>query len=176
VLLLLLYVALWDILRQQNEAIATLGLVLQVVGTATYFSSAVAFDMLSLSNQNAIATTENERSVLLAAGTAVLANWQGTAFSISYVLTGAATLTISLIMLETRHIFGRAAAYSGIAAGALSLIPSTAGQLGLVLSLLSLPALAVWLVLVAKTVLKIGAAGQKREGVEKAGSSSSHAA
>jgi hypothetical protein len=154
VLLLLLYVALWAVLRQWNGAFATLALVLQIVGTATYFSSAVAFEMLSLSNEYAAATTGDEKSIILAAGHAILANWQGTAFSISYVLAGAATLTISLVIPKTRYLFGRGAAYSGIIAGTFSLVPSTARLLGVVLSLLSLAPLAVWLVLVSRRLLK----------------------
>lgn len=142
VLLLLLYVALWAILRQWNGAFAILALVLQVVGTATYFSTAVAFGMFALSNQYS------------AAGNAVLVNWQETAFSVSYLLTGAATLTVSLVMLKSKHIFGKAAAYASIVAGTFSFVPSTAGQLGLVLSILSLPPLAVWLVLVFRRLLK----------------------
>jgi len=154
VLLVLVFLALWGILRRSNEALSTLALIFQIVGTAAYFSSATAFEMLSLSSQYATVTTDSERSILLSAGQAMLASWQGTAFNISYVIGAIAALIISLLILKNRQLFGRFAAYTGIAAGVLGLVPSTAGQVGLVFSLLSLPPLAIWLVLVGKGLLK----------------------
>lgn len=154
VLLVLVFLALWGVLRRSNEALATLSLIFQIVGTATYFSSATAFEMLSLSSQYATVTTDVERSTLLSAGQAMLASWQGTAFNVSYVIGAIAALIISLVMLKNRQLFGRFAAYAGIAAGVLGLVPSTAGQVGLILSLISLPPLAIWLVLVGKALLK----------------------
>jgi Domain of unknown function (DUF4386) len=150
VLLVLVFLALWDVLRRGNEALATVALIFQIVGTASYFSSATAFEMLSLSSQYATVTTDIDRSILLSAGQAILASWQGTAFNISYILGAIAALIISLVMLKNRQLFGRFAAYTGIAAGALGLVPSTAGQVGLVLSLVSLPPLAIWLLLVER--------------------------
>jgi hypothetical protein len=153
-LLVLVFLALWGVLRQRNEALVSLALIFQIVGTAAYFSSATAFEMLSLSSQYATVTTDSERSILLSAGQAMLASWQGTAFNISYVIGAIAALIISLVMLKNRQLFGRFAAYTGIAAGVLGLVPSTAGQVGLVFSLISLPPLAIWLVLLGKALLK----------------------
>jgi hypothetical protein len=154
VLLVLVFLALWGVLRQRNEALVSLALIFQIVGTAAYFSSATAFEMLSLSSQYATVTTDSERSILLSAGQAMLASWQGTAFNISYVIGAIAAFIISLVMLKNRQLFGRFAAYTGIAAGVLGLVPSIAGQIGLVFSLISLPPLAIWLVLVGKALLK----------------------
>jgi hypothetical protein len=43
--------------------------------------------MLSLSEEYAAATTDAERDLYLAAGQAMLATFEGTAFQVSYVLT-----------------------------------------------------------------------------------------
>ena len=160
VLLVVIFLALWSTLRKTSESFVTFALILQIVSAATYFSSATAFEMLSLSNQYSAATTDNQRTILLASGHAMLANWQGTAFNISYVLSGAALLTVSLVMKRSRPLYSRTVAFAGIGAGILSLVPSTAGQIGLVFSLISLPPLALWLVLVAKALLKYSRVSQ----------------
>jgi hypothetical protein len=154
VLLVLVFLALWGVLRRGNEPLVTVALIFQIVGTAAYFSSATAFEMLSLSSQYATVTTDSERSILLSAGQAMLASWQGTAFNVSYVIGAIAALIMSLVMLKNRQLFGRFAAHTGIVAGVLGLVPSTAGQVGLVFSLISLPPLTIWLVLVGKGLLK----------------------
>jgi hypothetical protein len=154
VLLVLVFLALWGVLRRGNEPLVTVALIFQIVGTAAYFSSATAFEMLSLSSQYATVTTDSERSILLSAGQAMLASWQGTAFNVSYVIGAIAALIMSLVMLKNRQLFGRFAAHTGIVAGVLGLVPSTDGQVGLVFSLISLPPLTIWLVLVGKGLLK----------------------
>jgi len=153
-LLVLVFLALWGVLRRGNEPLVTVALIFQIVGTSAYFSSATAFEMLSLSSQYATVTTDSERSILLSAGQAMLASWQGTAFNVSYVIGAIAALIMSLVMLKNRQLFGRFAAHTGIVAGVLGLVPSTAGQVGLVFSLISLPPLTIWLVLVGKGLLK----------------------
>jgi hypothetical protein len=154
VLLVLVFLALWGVLRRGNEPLVTVALIFQIVVTSAYFSSATAFEMLSLSSQYATVTTDSERSILLSAGQAMLASWQGTAFNVSYVIGAIAALIMSLVMLKNRQLFGRFAAHTGIVAGVLGLVPSTAGQVGLVFSLISLPPLTIWLVLVGKGLLK----------------------
>jgi hypothetical protein len=132
-----------------------IALILQLVATATYFASAVAFEMLSLSNQYATATTGVERSTFLAAGEAMLVTWQGTAFDISYVLSAVAILIVSAVMLRG-HLFSKTTGYAGFSAGILALVPPTAGTIGVVFSLLSLVPLVVWLALIALRLLRSG--------------------
>ena len=103
-LLIGVFSALWASLRRANESLMAIALILQLVATATYLASTVAFEMLTLSNQYATATTEVERSIFLAAGQAMLATWQGTAFDVSYVLSGLAILIVSAVMLRSHHL------------------------------------------------------------------------
>ncbi len=154
VLLAALFVALWAALRGVSPSYTALAVVLQLLATATYFASTVAFEMLSLSNQFADAATDAERSETLAAGRMLLATWQGTAFDVAYILSAAAMLTLSALMLRGT-VFGRRIAALGLAAGALMIVPPTAGTFGIVLSFLSLLPLVVWLVLVARTLLRL---------------------
>jgi hypothetical protein len=154
-LLMGVFSALWACLRRANESLLAIALILQLVATATYLASTVAFEMLTLSNQYATATTYAERSIFLAAGQAMLTTWQGTAFDVSYVLSGLALLIVSAVMLRSR-VFSRAAAYVGLSAGVLALVPPTAGIIGIVFSLVSLVPMVIWLALIARRLLRSG--------------------
>jgi len=154
-LLIGVFSALWASLRRANESLMAIAFILQIVATASYLASTVAFEMLSLSNQYATATTDAERSLFLAAGQAMLVTWQGTAFDISYVLSALAVLIVSAVMLRS-HLFNKVTGYTGLSAGVLMLVPPTAGMIGVVFSLLSLGPLAVWLTLIARRLLRSG--------------------
>jgi hypothetical protein len=155
-LLIGIFSALWASLRRANESLIAIALILQLVGTATYLASTVAFEMLTLSNQYATATTEAERSIFLAAGQAMLATWQGTAFDVSYVLSALAILTVSAVMLRSHHLFSKTTGYAGLSAGVLALVPPTAGTVGLILSIVSLVPMVIWLALIAQRLLRSG--------------------
>ena len=155
-LLIGVFSALWASLRRANESLMAIALILQLVATATYLASTVAFEMLTLSNQYATATTEVERSIFLAAGQAMLATWQGTAFDVSYILSALAILTVSAVMLRSHHLFSKTTGYAGLSAGVLALVPPTAGTIGVVLSLVSLVPMVIWLVLIARRLLRSG--------------------
>src|SRR5215213_3505880 len=156
-LLVGVFSALWASLRRANESLMAIALILQLVSTATYFASTVAFEMLSLSNQYGTASTEVERSTFLAAGQAMLATWQGTAFDVSYVLSALAILILSAVMLRGHHyLFSKTTGYAGLSAGVLALVPPTAGVIGIVFSIVSLVPMVVWLALVARRLLRSG--------------------
>jgi hypothetical protein len=67
VLMLIIILSLWSILRRINESLMAIALLLQILSVAIYFSSTVAFEMLSLSNQYSSATSDQERFASLAA-------------------------------------------------------------------------------------------------------------
>ena len=153
-LLIGVFSALWVSLRRANESLMAIALILQLVATATYLASTVAFEMLTLSNQYAAATTEVERSIFLAAGQAMLATWQGTAFDVSYVLSAIAILIVSAVMLRSHHLFSKTTGYAGLSAGVLALVPPTAGTIGVIFSLVSLVPMVIWLALIARRLLR----------------------
>ena len=152
-LLIGLFSALWASLRRANESLMAIALILQLIATAAYLASTAAFEMLSLSNQYASATTDVERSLFLAAGQAMLVTWQGTAFDVSYILSALATLIVSAVMLRS-HLFSKITGYAGVSAGVLMLVPPTAGTIGVIFSLLSLVPLGAWLALIARRLLR----------------------
>jgi hypothetical protein len=113
--------------------------------------------MLSLSNQFATATTETQRTALLSAGQVMLETYKGTSFDIYYVLNTIVLFIVSPIMLRSK-LFSRPTAYLGFLAGILMIVPSSAGTLGLYFSLASLIPWAIWLILIARRLLKLGRA------------------
>jgi hypothetical protein len=115
----------------------TIALTFGLVGIAAYFASSTAFNMLSLSDQYAAATTDAQRSMFLAAGQAMVAIWTGTAFDVGYVIEGVSLLIIAVVMLRST-VFSKVTASVGILLGVMSLILPTAGMIGLLFSLGSL--------------------------------------
>jgi len=111
-MLVALCVALWRTGRSASAIATACGL----VGIAVSFASNAAFAMLSLSDQYAAAASEAERSMLLAAGQALLAAGEGGGFYLSILLLAVAGLIFSALMLRS-GAFGRAAAWVGLQIG-----------------------------------------------------------
>ena len=162
VLLVPLLLALAVALRRVSPAPVALALALGLVAIATYFASNPAFEMLTLSARYAAATADAQRERLLAAGEAMLATYTGTAFVVYYVLNGAALLLLAAVMRRSAD-FGQATAYAGVLSGALMLVPSTAGTIGLICSLASLLPWAVFSVLAARSLLVLGRPGPRAQ-------------
>jgi hypothetical protein len=153
VLLILIYLAVYFVLRRAGESSMLIALVFGIVGIAAYFASNTAFEMLSLSNQYAAATTEAQRATLLTVGQVMLETYKGTAFDIYYVLNTIVLFIFSPVMLRSK-LFSNATAYLGFLAGILMVVPSSAGTLGLYFSLASLVPWAIWLILVGQRLLQ----------------------
>ena len=154
VLVALVLLGLYVALRRADESLMAIAFTLGLLGIAAYFASATAFNMLSLSNQYAAATTDSERSMFLAAGYATAAIWQGAAYDAGYVLEGIALLITSVVMLRST-VFGKRTAYVGILLGVMSLVPATAGTVGLVFAFGSLAPLEVWDILIARRLFRL---------------------
>ena len=137
VLIAVIYLAFYHSLKETDKGLLQVAVVLGLVGIAAYISSNRTFELLALSRKYGAAATEGERLVLLGAGQAMLAGWQGTAFDAYYVLNGVCLLVVAFLMRRGGP-YGKTTAAFGLAAGVLMTIPSTAGTLGLVFSLLSL--------------------------------------
>jgi len=149
------FLALWAALRRASQSVMAIALTTELVGVTTYFASTAAFEMLSLSNLYAAATTDADRSIFLAAGQTMLATWQGTAFNVSYILGAIALLIVSVVMLRS-HVFNKTTAYVGILASIMMFVPPTAGTVGLYLSLISLIPTIIWLILISRRLFRLG--------------------
>jgi len=154
-LILLVYLALYFALKQADETLMAIGFMIGIVGVTVLYSSNVSFEMLALSNQYAAAASEATKTMLLTSGHTLMTIYTGTAFDIYYILNGIALLIIAIVMLKSK-VFGKAAAYWGLFAAILMLIPSTAGMIGLAFSLASLIPWIVFSILIARKLLQLG--------------------
>ena len=109
------YVALYGAHQQEYRAYAALALIVWLVGATIYISNNAALPMSVLSSKYASATTDSQRTLLAAAGEAMIA--RGADFTpgsfMGFFLTDIAAIGFSFIMLRSR-VFGRAIAYLGI--------------------------------------------------------------
>ena len=120
---------------------------------AAYLASNPAAEMLVLARRYASAEPA-ARTVLEAAGEALLAQWKGTAFLAYYVL-GAAVLLVLAWLLRRSPLFSRATSRWALAAGILMLVPSPFGVAGMAFSLASLVPWTVLCVLAGRRLLRL---------------------
>jgi len=148
-------------LRRTNEYFTAITLTLGIIGIAAYFSSNTAFEMLYLSNQYAVAITEAQRSMLLAAGQAMLAIYGGTSFQLCYVLQAVYGIIILAVMLQSK-IFSKVTAYVGILAGMIAFglfVP----KIGIFISIFSILFYETWYILIAQRLFQLGQSISKEE-------------
>jgi hypothetical protein len=156
VLLVPILLAFYVALRQTSESVMVLATTLWLVGLTLFIASNPAFEMLSLSEGYAAATTDAQRSTFLAAGQAMLAGYieQGTAFNVGYVLSSVAGVMIAFAMLRS-GVFGKATAHVGIAGNVLGMglyVPT----IGVFLAVLSVVVLWGWYILIARRFFQLG--------------------
>ncbi len=157
-----IFLSLYVALRRASESFMAIATALYFVAVAVSFAARPAFDMLYLSDQYAAATTDAQRSMLLTAGEAMLATFNGTAFHLHYIFGAIALLTVSFVMLRS-NVFSKATAYVGIITNVLAFglyMPT----IGTVLSIISVfPFLVIWYILIARRLLQLGRGVSKDE-------------
>jgi len=168
----LMFLALYAVLRRANKSYMAIATTLGFVGIAVYFASNTAFSMLSLSDQYAAATTDAQRTMLVAAGQAMLAinrfsnpgAHPGAGGYVSLLLIAVAGMITSVVMLRSA-VFNRATAYVGILASAFDLayciayvfVPAVDSDL---LAVCFIPAagllLMIWHILIGRRLYQLG--------------------
>ena len=163
-----LFVALYGAHQQECRAYAALALIVWLVGATVYISNNAAIPMSVLSSKYASATTDTQRTLLAAAGEAMIA--RGADFTpgsfIGFILTEIAAIGFSLIMLRS-SAFGRAIAYLGIVGFVLlsiftvcsTFFPALFG-VGMVVAMIGGLSGMAWYILVALRLLRM--ASQQR--------------
>jgi hypothetical protein len=154
VLLVVIALALYVALREVSPSTTLIATGLWLLAIAMFITANPAIGLLSLSDQFAAATTEAQRSAALAAGQALLAGWDGTAFQVSYVVGQLAGIVVGVVMLRS-SLFGRAVPLVLIVGNVLGFgyyLP----RVGLVVSAFSGVVLWVWYLLVARVLYRLG--------------------
>jgi hypothetical protein len=147
------YLAFYVALRRASESVMLVATAFGLIAVTALFAARPAFEMLALSSQYAVATTEAQRTVLLAAGEAMLAIFHGTAFQLHYVLGSISLLMTAAVMLRS-DVFSKVTAYVGIVASVTGLglyMP----KIGVAISILSVVGLWVWYILVARRFFQL---------------------
>ena len=155
IIVAIMYLAFYFSLKQKNESFMIIALVLGLLGISAYLSSNKAFEMLSISNLYYNAVSETAKTVFLSAGQTMLLSWKGTAFDIYYVLNGITLIIISCVMFKS-SIYGNKTATIGLSSGLFMMIPSTAGTVGLIFSLVSLIPWIFFSIIVSRKFLQLG--------------------
>jgi hypothetical protein len=150
--------AIYSALRRGNEAYAALSTILFFVGMAIYLAENRAFSMLSLSRQYAVATIDAQRSSLIAAAQAMLAEGHNRA---GLLLIEFACLVVSIVMLRG-NTFSKATAYAGILGNALLIVveiiltsTSRLPDAGMILAGAGGFSIMTWYLLVGRSLLQL---------------------
>ncbi len=164
ILFLPLFLAIYIVIRMKSQSSMLIALILAIIGISVFLSTNNSFSLLSLSDQYWAATTEAQKSVLLAAGQTIIANTGQRAvggFNMGFFLVSIAGIIMSFTMLKS-SVFNKMTAYIGIIAFGISLvdylriifIPS-ATILLLIIAVVSGILLLMWLILVGRRLLKL---------------------
>lgn len=154
VLLVPIFLALYVLLRGEGESLTLIAVALGFLGIVFFIASNPAFEMLSLSEQHAAATTDAQRAIFLAAGEAMVAAWQGSAFQVAYLLGSVAGIAVGVLMLRSA-VFSNLAGWMAILGNAVGLglyVP----VVGVYISVFSVLFLEVWYILIAQRLLQLG--------------------
>lgn len=158
--------ALYWVHRKNNPSLAALALILSMIGIAVFYATNRAFPMLDLSAQYTAATSASERTMLEAAGQAMLAVGQshtpGT--FLAFFFSEIAGILMAAVMLRGK-LFNRAAAFAGLIGYSFllifevlsSFVPSTQPAI-LILAMIGGFSNIAWYILVALRFFQIGRA------------------
>jgi hypothetical protein len=153
VLLVVIALALYVALRPTSPSVTTMATGLWLLAVVLFIASNPSLELLALSDRFAAATSQAQRSAAVAAGEALLAGWDGTAFQVGYVLGQLAGIMIGLVMLRSA-LFGRAVPYTLIAGNVVGFglyLPTV----GLTVSAFSGLVLWAWYLLVARRFFRL---------------------
>lgn len=148
-----IYLALFILLYKEKPVTVILAFMLGLIGIACYYPSNPAFEMMTLSHQFTQALPEL-KSIYLAAGEAVMASYTGTTFNAYYVLSTLCLLLFSYAILKSRH-FHKSVGLWGLVSGFFMIVPSSAGKIGMIFSLLSLVPWVIFVTLLMNKFYKL---------------------
>lgn len=162
----LVFLGLCTALRGTDDALALLAAALAFAGVTLILATPSAFSFLTLSDRFAAATDEAQKTLLLAAGEAILASdlWHGSGALMGGLLLQTAALLASVVMLRSRA-FSRLTAWIGVVTHGLDLLHLLVGFFlpagGVVLLMVAGPLYLVWFPLLARDFRRLAVGGAK---------------
>jgi len=153
------FLALYVALKNVNESSALIAVVFGMISCTLILTARPIAELFYLSGQYAAATTDAARSQTLAAGEALSALFNGTAWVLYFITASVDLLISSLLMLRTKA-FSKTTAYMGIFMniGVLSVFAVVPGftLYAAMLNLVTTFVGTIWNVLVARSLLQLG--------------------
>lgn len=148
------YLALFFTLKQAGPSLSVLAVSVALTGIFLHMISNTAWEMLQLSNAHAVASTDMQRSVFLAAGEARLSVYYGMVFQVSYILGYLAYILIGILMLRG-NLFSKTVAYLALLAG-IGGFGFYLPEIGTLFSVLVVFIIGIWNVLVGMKLFQLG--------------------
>ncbi len=157
------FLALFAALRRTNQSWMVVATPLAFAGIAAYVATNTSLSLLYVSDQYAAATTEAQKSLLLAAGQATIAVGGGGLFwSTGFILVAVAGLIVAAVMRRGK-LFGIATAWVGILANGLFLVNyiasvfvSATSNVSTILVGCATILMFVWWILIARKLFQLG--------------------
>jgi hypothetical protein len=156
----LLLLGLLVALRKARTAPVAVAALLGCAGVTLILATPSALSWLALSDKFAAATSEEQKTSLLAAGEAILASdmWHGTGAVMGGLLLQTGMLLTSLLMLQG-SVFGRATAWVGVVTHGLDLLHIVVVWLspasGVALMMVAGPLYLIWLPLLSRDFFRL---------------------
>lgn len=156
----LLFYSLFVALKNTDHAISMISMILAFAGVTLFLATPSVFSYLYLSDKFAIATSDFQKTQLLAAGESILASdmWHGTGAKIGGLLLQTGALLISFLMLRSK-VFNKSTAITGIATHGLDLTHILVGffapSLGNIIMFIAGPLYLIWFPLVGLRLYKL---------------------
>lgn len=108
-----LFLVFYITLEKTNKSAAILVLASGFIGLISLIPSRPIFELIQLSDQYKLATTDLQRIEIKSAFKATLSLFKGTAYNIHYIL-GTISLIISSILMIKCSLYSKATAYIGL--------------------------------------------------------------
>lgn len=156
----LLFYSLYLALRDADDPISTISMILAFAGVTLFLATPSVFSYLHLSDRFVAAISDDQRNHLLAAGESIIASdmWHGTGAKIGGLLLQTGALLISIVMLRT-NVFNHATAITGIATHGLDLAHIIAGffspSFGNMIMFIAGPLYLIWFPMVGLRLCKL---------------------
>lgn len=158
------FLALLAAHRRGHQTSAALATIFWLIGVTIYISTNTALPMLSLSGQYAAAATESQKSLLVAAGQAMLAQGEDLTAGafMGFLIPELATIIMSIVMFRSK-VFSKVTALAGILAFGLLMVFNILAafvpamfSVAMVFAMSGALFVMAWYVLVARRLFQLG--------------------
>jgi hypothetical protein len=162
----ILFYGIYAALKDEDRGLAAISALLVFAGLTLFLATPSVFSYLHLADRYSLATSDDQRSNILAAGEAIVSSdmWHGTGSRVGGILMHIGGLMISFSMLKG-NAFGKPTAYVGIATHGLDLAHLFVGLFlpagGVVLMAIAGPLYLLWFPLLGIRFLRMNNESRK---------------